>query len=252
MMPPRYLLRKSTVLELMEGRPRGRFLELGYGTGDMLATLASRGFEGVGYDISASARETATQRLRRDGVSSVTLAAEMPAGPFDYVFFFEVIGYWDDPIAELHRLREELAPSGCMIFSFLNARQQGAADRLTGNYRGFSRPEVLEFLEKAQLEAEAFWNYGYPLANLLKPVLDLYHWTRAYLRPEEAQSCAMHVSGLPEKHLANRVAGAVFNPIALAPFVRAQRLFRNTDLGAGYVVLARPRGAMSLSPAKAG
>jgi SAM-dependent methyltransferase len=245
MMPPRYLLRKFTVLELMEGRAPGRFLELGYGSGDMLATLAARGLEGVGYDVSATARDMAAKRLQRDGVRSVTLATEPPAGPFDYVFFFEVIGYWDDPVAELRRLRDKLAPSGCMIFSFLNARQQGAADRLTGNYRGFSCRDVLDFLDRAELETDVVWNYGYPLANLLKPALDLYHRLRARRRREDVRS-AMHVSGIPEEHLVNRVAGAIFNPLVIAPFVRAQRWFRNTDLGAGYVVLARRRGATPL------
>jgi SAM-dependent methyltransferase len=241
MMPPRYMLRKATVLELLRGRQPGKFLELGHGGGEMLITLARLGFRGVGYDISPLAREVAGAKLAGAGISGVTLATEPPAGPFDYIFFFEVIDYWDDPVAELRRLAKELTPGGRLIFSFLNLRQQGAADRLTGNNRGFTRDDVLGFLEQAALEAEAFWNYGYPLANLIKPGLNLYHRARAVLRPQSDTGEAMRESGLFEKQVATQIAGALFNPVILAPFERAQRWFRGGDRGSGYVVLARPR-----------
>ena len=242
MMPPRYLLRKATVLELLRGRPRGRFLELGYGSGDFLATLGAQGFTGAGYDVSPAARAAATRRLQRAGITGLELADAPPPGPFDYIFFFEVMGYWSDPPAELRRLAAQLSPQGRLVFSFLNVRQQGAADRLTGNYRGFTRAQVVGFLEQAGLEAEEIWNYGYPLANLLKPALDLYHRVRAFFRPQRGERPEMEQSGLSEQQLANQAAGALFNPLFILPFVRAQRWFRRTDRGAGYVVLARPAG----------
>jgi SAM-dependent methyltransferase len=238
---PRYLLRKATVLELLRGRQPGRFLELGHGGGEMLVTLAGLGFRGVGYDLSPLAREVAGARLAAAEITDVTVATKPPAGPFDYIFFFEVIDYWNDPVAELRRLAKELAPAGRLIFSFLNLRQQGAADRLTGNNRGFTRVEVLGFLEQAGLQAEAFWNYRYPLANLLKPALNLYHRARALLRPQSDTGETMRESGLFERQLANQIAGALFNPVVLVPFERAQRWFRGGDRGSGYVVLARPR-----------
>lgn len=257
MMPPRYLLRKATVLELLRGRKPGRFLELGHGGGEMLVTLARLGFRGVGYDLSPRAREMAGARLAGAGITSVTLATEPPPGPFDYIFFFEVIDYWDDPIAELRRLASELAPGGRLIFSFLNRRHEGAADRLTGNNRGFTRAEVLGYLEQSGLEADAFWNYGYPLANLLKPGLNLYHRARALWRPPRDTGAAMLESGLFEKQLASQIAGALFNPVVLVPFERMQRWFRSGDRGSGYVVVARPgngprAGRKSIDPPRIG
>src|ERR1700737_4660993 len=71
--PPRYLLREYAVKRLLDHRVRGRFLEVGYGGGHMLVSLARLGFSGIGYETSPEAHRVAADLLASEGVNSVRL-----------------------------------------------------------------------------------------------------------------------------------------------------------------------------------
>jgi SAM-dependent methyltransferase len=76
------------VLELVEGRPAGRALDLGCGTGTNCRHLASLGWSVVGIDLSSAA--IAAAGTRADGVrfvrGDVSRLAEIGVeGPFDLV-----------------------------------------------------------------------------------------------------------------------------------------------------------------------
>jgi SAM-dependent methyltransferase len=246
--PPRYLLREDVVKRIMRPLARGRFLEVGCGQGQMLATLAGLGFRGDGYDRSPDARTAAAGLLSRRGVEGVRLLDELEERSYyDYILFFEVLGYWADPAGEIGRLAELLRPGGKMIFSFSNRRTAGAAEERTGNMRCYTRSEVLTIVRgTAGLVVERCWNYGFPLTNILKPVLDLYHRFRTGQGPGDRE-LAVDRSGLSDRFLPVRVAAILFNRVTTWPFALLQSLFRDTDLGTGYVVVAAKTG-----PAAAG
>lgn len=240
MKPPRYLLREAVVNRVLDDLPPGRFLEVGYGNGEMLVTLARRGLEGAGYDISNEARQRAARTLESHGIESVSLLTDLDGhGTFDYVLFFEVIGYWPDPAQELTRLGKLLTPRGRLIFTFSNAAQAGAAERLTGDMRTFSRSQMEDLLTSSGFVAERIVNYGYPLSNLLKPGLDLFHIIRDRLKLRDEVAREVERSGLSDRYLVTRLASALFNPVTIKPFVLAQDWFRDSDRGTGYLVVAR-------------
>jgi SAM-dependent methyltransferase len=240
MKPPRYLLREAVVNRVLDESLPGRFLEIGYGNGQMLVTLARRGLTGAGYDVSSEARERAAHTLESQGIRTVSLLRELEGhGTFDYVLFFEVIGYWLEPARELARLKALLSPQGKLIFSFTNSAQGGAAEKLTGDMRTFSRAEIESLLASSGFVPERIVNYGYPLTNLLKPGLDFFHVLRDRLKLRDADRLEMQKSGLSDRYFTTRIAGALFNPITIQPFVYAQHWFRDSDRGTGYLVVAR-------------
>ncbi|MGA2283277.1 MAG: class I SAM-dependent methyltransferase [Candidatus Dormibacteria bacterium] len=82
----------DSLLQVVRDLPRGRFLDLGCGTGGTAVHLASLGWEVVGIDFVASAIEEARRRAAQSGVAAdfrvgdVThLDTLLDARPFDLV-----------------------------------------------------------------------------------------------------------------------------------------------------------------------
>jgi SAM-dependent methyltransferase len=231
MRPPRYLLREATLKELVAGRRPGRFLEVGHGAGFTLTTLAELGFEGVGYDRSEAARAEATRLLAERRVDSVRLVEAMPEGEqFDYVFLLEVVGYFDDPLLELRRLRALLKASGTLFLSFNgpNARYARGVD---SDIRPFTRHEMRDLVVAAGFGDPVIHNYGFPLVNVMRPFLNAYQT----LRRVQAD---VGSTGLHHRAPLIRAVSLAFGGPLIAPFAHAQRLFRHTELGNGYVLAA--------------
>ncbi|HUJ25949.1 MAG TPA: class I SAM-dependent methyltransferase [Myxococcales bacterium] len=237
MPPPRYLLREYALRRLLGDMKPGRFLEVGYGAGQMLASLAAWGFSGVGYDSSPQARAAAAALLAARGVTSVELRDHLPAGElFDYVFLFEVLGYFEDPAGELRRLRSLLRPGGVIIFSFVRDRA-GYDPRVVGQMKTFSAAGIDALLSAAGLRARVKWNYGFPLANLMRPAMNAVHLAR---RRGKESAEETRLTGLGHTAPALRLLGLAVNRLTIRPWGALQMLFRDTDLGNGYLVAAEP------------
>jgi SAM-dependent methyltransferase len=238
--PPRYLLRDDVLQRLLRGERAGRVLEIGYGAGDLLLELARRGMSCHGVELSDEASRTLRARLGREPELDVRLSSSLPEERFDLVLFFEVIGYWLDPAGELAKLRaSHLAPDGKLLFSFTNIRHRGAAERLTGNMRCFSRAEVLELCARAGLRVEAIINYGFPLTNVMKPLLDVATRLRDRGAVQVAEAERVRKSAFGRRYPATLLASLLLNRISIRPFAWMQRPFATSDLGTGYVVVAR-------------
>lgn len=242
--PPRYLLREAMLLSMLDGLPPGRFLEIGHGSGNMLRTLAEAGYWGDGYDFSEAARASAGRVLSSTGITNVTLLAKPPEqGPYDYIFFFEVIGYWKDPVREMEGLKKLLSPTGKLVFSFTKKESGGYAEKVTGDMACFTRQEIVGMLEDdLDLKVRHILNYGFPLSNVLKPILNLLYYLKCRSgnagRDLEAD---VKKSGMAGGELPIRLASLVINKTTVLPFTKLQRLFRNSDLGTGYLVMAERR-----------
>ncbi len=248
MKPPRYLLREAIVRQLVRELRPAQVLELGYGRGDMLLTMARCGLRGVGFDPSIAARKYTQQRITEAGIQSFVLVDSYPRQKcFDAVLFFEVIGYMEDPVAWLADHRKVLKPDGRIIFSFTNDRHQGIAEKATGQMRCFNSDEMCEILFSAGYQLERMINYGYPLANLLRWVRALaYVGKNAATAPQcnetsDAQrQRQVQDSGFAPTRGWIRTGTVVFNSWLIGPFIWLQGLFRNTSAGTGFVVVARP------------
>lgn len=146
-----FLGRRAIVLavarRLVEPRGRPRILDVGCGTGGMLAALAELGDV---YGIEAEARAVAAAR-RRVGeevrVRHGYIPDDLPEGErFDLVTALDVIEHLEDPEAALVGVRRVLVPNGRLIvtvpaFPFL----WSGHDEVNGHFRRYTR---------ASLEAE--------------------------------------------------------------------------------------------------
>jgi SAM-dependent methyltransferase len=244
MRPPRYLLREAVLEKILKRLPPGKFLEVGYGHGYTLLALSKAGFWGQGYDYSDDARHEAKKLLRKKKVTTITLLQNMDNRErYEYILFFEVIGYWKSPAEEISRLKEHLNTGGRIIFSFTNKRHQGYAEKVTGDYTCFTRSEILGMLHnEAGFKVDLIWNYGFPLTNILKPFLDIFHrWKSRSPSADKNMDDTIKVSGLATRFLLVKFISLLLNPISIYPFAMMQLLFKNTDLGTGYIVVAEKR-----------
>ncbi len=98
--------------------PRGRWLDVGFGSGALLATAAEFGYEVAGIDL----REE-NVRLMREAGFDVTVAEleDYRAAPFDVLSLADVLEHVPFPKRTLRRARELLDPGGLLFLSMPNA-----------------------------------------------------------------------------------------------------------------------------------
>jgi hypothetical protein len=205
----------------------------------MLVNLARRGFYGDGYDFSPEARTAAEKHLRENHVSTIRLLNGLDESEaYEYIFLFEVIGYFPDIDAELVRLRRMLRDRGKLVLSFVGSGASYSAKAL-GNQRFFSRAEMTEVLLRSGFRVTAMWNFGYPLANLLAQFLNLSLLIKLALRRDRSrETWDVRQTGLFHETAFMKLLGCFINDRTICPFARLQMLFRKGDRGNGYIVMA--------------
>jgi 2-polyprenyl-3-methyl-5-hydroxy-6-metoxy-1,4-benzoquinol methylase len=103
-------------------RPGARYLDVGSGTGFLSAWLARRGAaEVTAMDISPFALE----QIAKQGLGIRTLLGDVETapnlgGPYDVVLMIHCLEHVEHPGAVLRRLRDVLAPGGCLIVAVPN------------------------------------------------------------------------------------------------------------------------------------
>ncbi len=95
---------QSSILPMV---PPGPTLELGHGPGHLLLTLAKRGHQTIGVDISGPMVRLAARRLRESGFESRVVQADSGSLPFPREAFRSVISTFpSDYILEIETLGE--------------------------------------------------------------------------------------------------------------------------------------------------
>lgn len=238
--PPRYLFREFIIKRVMKNLPKGRFLEIGYGKGDLLLTLSQNGFYGDGFDFSELAFEKAKNLLDAHHCREIELLKGLPQNDsYDYILFFEVIGYFSDPTEKLKSFLKLIKKNGHIIFSFVR-EDAGYSPAATGNMRFFSKSEILTLLENCGYTLIDIYNYGFPIVNLLRPLHTLAH-KRTKVGEGNSSETPIEETGLHPNSTLFKIAGLILNKLCLLPFFYFQILFKNSSLGNGFVVVACPK-----------
>ena len=243
---PRWMMRRDLLRRefrrLNQSRP---VVELGYGSGAILEELAGHGFDRVvGVDFSPMAASIARARLarvpsaRRPDVRVGGLEQlDDVRGEAGSLLMFEVLEHVEDDVGLLREIHDLLAPGGAILLS-VPAHSKGFSrvDEMAGHFRRYDREVLRSRLVEAGFTPELFWCYGYPLANVLMGV-------RRMITPDQgaADSDNLRRRSADSGNMipARRLVGAVVNDATMAPFYWLQRPFLRTDLGDGYLVLAR-------------
>lgn len=119
---------RRALLERLAVEPRDRVLELGVGSGRLLAAVAARATQGLvaGVEPDEFAFRHASrrcERLVREGrialvrATSLDLSAFAGAA-FDKVYGVHVSDFWDDPLPHLSQVRRVLRPGGRLVLGY--------------------------------------------------------------------------------------------------------------------------------------
>jgi SAM-dependent methyltransferase len=106
----------SRVLDPLDrmARTRGRLLDIGCATGDVLVAAQSRGWTASGVEVSPHAAAVARGRGFDVAVGTLRHAA-LEAERYDAVTLLDVIEHFDEPLAELAEVHRLLRPGGVLV-----------------------------------------------------------------------------------------------------------------------------------------
>jgi cyclopropane fatty-acyl-phospholipid synthase-like methyltransferase len=217
-------------------RPR-QVLEIGAGEGALGAWLAAR-YEYLGVELDERSRRVAQARLRALGRGEIVEQfTERDHQSYDAICAFEVLEHIDDDLQALAAWREHLAPRGFLLLSVpAHGDRFGPSDRYVGHFRRYDRAQLRERLEGAGFEIVRWQSYGAGLGQLLDVARN------AVLRRRPAlSSVEERTAGSGRLFQPRGTAHAFFNHTITLPFRLLQTPFAGTDIGIGYVVLARLR-----------
>lgn len=247
---PRYVLRRSALLYLLQQRPPGRVLEVGCGGGAFLYDLDRLGFTGVGVEESPRAVEIAQKVLSDAGGMSVLPRMPADGDAFDYLMAFEVLEHIEDDSEALRTWSNYLRREGTLVLS-VPARMESwsASDVWAGHFRRYEMNELRDKVNAAGFEIETIVCYGWPLSNVVEPIRAAVHGRKLRHHKNAGRDAAA------EKHLRTGESGVVRDAemrlyplysawvgrVCLKFFGAFQRLFFDRDWGTGYIVIGRKR-----------
>lgn len=150
---------EAAILESVGPEKVAALLDLGTGTGRMLALLSDRAGRSVGVDSSHAMLAVARANLERAGIRRAELrqgdiyALPVEPGGFDLVLIHQVLHFLDDPARAIREAALALAPGGRLIvvdfaphgLEFL--REQHAHRRL-----GFEPEQVAHWMSEAGIQ----------------------------------------------------------------------------------------------------
>lgn len=206
--------------------------------------LWTRGFTGVGLEISAPVAEVA-QEIVRPFAPDLRIVEEYEAledQRFDYVIALEVLEHIEDDTAALEQWLLWLKAGGYFLLSVPSRmRLWTAADEAVGHFRRYERESLMAMLSNLGLEIEKFWSYGFPLRILTLP----FRAIRGRLSPRadlSRQDRTLRSALDSTVALRSRSRWVRFGVEAAVSLLHvAQTPFLGTDLGDGYLVLSRLR-----------
>jgi len=215
-------------------------LEIGFGGGDLIRILNERGYRGAGIDFSEEAckhliaqHEGRKLNFRIEARSESDLDAR--GEKYGLVMAFEVLEHIEDDLEALKRWRNLVSDGGRLLLSVpAHAKDYNDEDRAAGHVRRYEKAGLEEKLSAAGFRTLKFYCYGYPLMNLSRKI-------RMSFAPKSAAP-----KGSMEERSKEIGQGLVFwslgkylfNDFFLYPAYLLQKLFLDSDLGDGYLVLA--------------
>lgn len=120
-------------------KPSGRLLDVGCGSGGLVARAASRGYDAVGIELSQDACRVARERHGVDVACGTVRDRAYDDGASDVIVAMEVIDYPADPIAELREYRRILADDGVLVITVRSNRWSTVFGACNAVHRMFRR-----------------------------------------------------------------------------------------------------------------
>lgn len=240
---PRYVLRRDRIMAALAGHAPGRVLEVGCGAGALLRELADLGHKCIGLEAAPAAASVA--RTMTNGTGATQIVSE-PAPDwkesFDTLLAFEVLEHIEQDEQALREWLTWLKPGGLVMLSMpAHMRSWSRRDEWAGHVRRYERADIMRLTARSNLRLEGLECYGYPLATFTN-----------WLANKRFRNKDM-AGGADDPHTATAASGtdrsvdlsyfgmqqSWLGRFAMALACQTQRLFRRTDFGDGYIVIAR-------------
>ena len=152
----------DAALDLLDAVPGEQVLEIGFGPGRSLGTLAGQGVLVTGVEVSAAMIEMATRRnaplvdddritlIQGDGTS-----LPVPDTTFDGVLSVHNIYFWRDPERTICEIARVLRPGGRIVLAFRGGEHPLPSRLDPSVYRTVTTEQLVTWLQKAGFTVEA-------------------------------------------------------------------------------------------------
>lgn len=144
-----------------KGRPVGRLVDIGTGTGRMIGLFGPEAAHALGVDRSPEMLRLARVKLAEAGLASAELrqgdmyALPLPSASADTVILHQVLHYAQQPAAAVAEAARLLAPGGrLLIVDFAPHDREELRSRDAHARLGFADDVMLKYLEGAGLDAQ--------------------------------------------------------------------------------------------------
>lgn len=241
----RYLARRSRALEILQLRSPKTLLEVGCGAGGLLAELALDGVECTGLETSPEALQLARRIATDSGISYDITDQPAPHWQqyFAMVTAFDVLEHIDDDAAALRCWRNWVKPGGSLLISVpAHSHRWGPGDEWAGHFRRYDAIDLKRLISGSGFEIEHFECYGFPVANFTEWIGKSSYARMLNKRSTDtSRTDATALSGVSRRTYLGfyRYMRMPAFKLLLSLSFLIQKIFRNTDWGSGYLVLAR-------------
>ena len=151
---------EAAIVRALEGRPIGRLVDVGTGTGRMIELFGPRADQALGIDRSPEMLRLARVKLAEAGIESAELrqadmyTLPLAAGSADTVIIHQVLHYAQQPAAAVAEAARLLAPGGrLLVVDFAPHEREELRVRDAHLRLGFADEVMLKYLENAGLGA---------------------------------------------------------------------------------------------------
>ncbi len=241
---PRYLFRRHEIIRQVE---RGKnFLEIGPGSLDLAQELLSKFDNGTLIDFNATDVEQIYNGLRASYKQRLKLIiADFSQYDnfdlkFDCVAACEVLEHIEDDRKFLQRTHELLVNHGQLILSVPARKKYWSTDDvIVGHFRRYEKQELYDKLAEAGYAHVVIASYGFPFENLIRLgriALAKSQYNERARWDQKAQS--QQSAFLVKRSSYLNLIGLILNKYTIYPFNLFASLFKELDLGEGYVVSA--------------
>jgi SAM-dependent methyltransferase len=207
--------------------------------------MSQLGWDATGMETSPRALATAEAIAKASGGKQKVVPSPSPAwdGTFDVVCAFDVLEHIADDADALDQWLGWVRPGGWVCLSVpAHRRRWSAGDEWAGHYRRYDRADLLALLASRKLTVEHLECYGFPLANLTERLGNSTYRRLIDARKEPVSPAeASAESGVERSDYVRifRLMDTIAGRVAIRAALLAQGLTARSNLGSGYLVMAR-------------
>lgn len=239
---PTFLYRNYLYHKIAESLPKQSFfLDIGAGNGFFLKSLTKLGFYGESIDISKNAVYFAQQELK-DNKNVIVKQADIfkyhPLKKYDVIFCLEMLEHVKNDSLAIKNMFRLLKPGGKLIISSpAHMSKWSEIDTIKGHYRRYERQEIISKMKDAGFKSFQIFTYGFPFLSLVRKFSSSGKMIKSTTKNKNKDIKGQESSIQQEYNPKLKVL--VANPILLFPIFKIMDKFLQTDLGFGYLVIAK-------------